>query len=484
MFFAVTPNNLVNLILIAVGIGVCFMCIIQITSSIHLQVNVRRYFQFFFLLILLYVSAHLARQLMDGWPGEKIRTALRIVTFVEMQFAGFMAFMMSMLVLEVSKVGDKKKELRAILITILLIHIAIIIVGLFNRSIYYFDDGNYYHRSKLYLLSNVCPFIMLLYNGALLVCYKNNINSKVRKAFWIYIIAPILAIIIQSSTYDIQFIIFATVFAAVYMFFVITQNLNERYELQQQETARIGTELSMATDIQASQLPRLFPAFPNRSEFDLYASMTPAKEVGGDFYDFFLIDDNHLGLVMADVSGKGIPAALFMMISRVLIKTHLQNGESPGEALKNVNDQLCDGNDANLFVTVWLAVLEISTGKVVSANAGHEHPAIYRVGKKYELDIYKHSPALAMLENITFKEQSFTLKPGDSIFVYTDGVPEATNIDKELFGTDRMLNVLNENSNLTPEQVLTNVMNGIKRFVGDAEQFDDITMLCLRYQGV
>ena len=249
------------------------------------------------------------------------------------------------------------------------------------------------------------------------------------------------------------------------------------------EKERIGAELSMATDIQASQLPRLFPAFPNRPEFDVYASMTPAKEVGGDFYDFFLVDDDHIGLVMADVSGKGVPAALFMMISRVLIKSHLQNGETPGEALENVNDQLFEGNDAELFVTAWVAVLEISTGKGIAVNAGHEHPALRRANGQYELVVYRHSPAVATLEGIPYKEHTFQLNPGDSLFVYTDGVAEATSADKELFGTERMLEALNRDPDAEPMGVLKNVMDGINAFVADAEQFDDITMLCLKYIG-
>ena len=257
----------------------------------------------------------------------------------------------------------------------------------------------------------------------------------------------------------------------------------DQVKLVTAEKERIGAELSMARDIQASQLPRLFPAFPNRPEFDVYASMKPAKEVGGDFYDFFLVDDNHIGLVMADVSGKGVPAALFMMISRVLIKSHLQNGETPGETLENVNDQLCEGNITELFVTVWLAVLEISTGKGIAVNAGHEHPTVRRAGGQYELVVYRHSPAVATLEGIPYKEHSFELHPGDSLFVYTDGVAEATNAENELFGTDRMLQALNRDPDADPQKVLGNVMDGINAFVADAEQFDDITMMCLKYIG-
>ena len=249
------------------------------------------------------------------------------------------------------------------------------------------------------------------------------------------------------------------------------------------EKERIGAELNMATAIQASQLPRLFPAFPSRSEFDIYASMTPAKEVGGDFYDFFLVDDNHIALVMADVSGKGVPAALFMMVARVLLKSHLQNGESPAEALANVNNQLCEGNEAEFFVTVWLGVLEISTGKGMAANAGHEHPAMRRADGNYELVMYRHSPAVATMEGIRFREHEFEMHPGDSIFVYTDGVTEATSTDKELFGNDRLLAALNKDPNASPEEALKNVKDGIDQFVAGAEQFDDITMLCMKYNG-
>lgn len=249
------------------------------------------------------------------------------------------------------------------------------------------------------------------------------------------------------------------------------------------EKERIGAELEMATSIQASQLPHLFPAFPDRKDFDVYASMTPAKEVGGDFYDFFLVDSDHIGLVMADVSGKGVPAALFMMISKILIRNRVQNGESPSIALPNVNKQLIEGNEADLFVTVWLAVIDLRTGKGVAANAGHEHPALRRANGEYELVTYPHSMAVAVLDGLPFEEHEFEMHPGDSLFVYTDGVAEAMNASEELFGTDRMLTALNKNPDADPEDVLKNVKEGIDEFVGDAEQFDDITMMCFRYHG-
>ncbi len=247
------------------------------------------------------------------------------------------------------------------------------------------------------------------------------------------------------------------------------------------EKERIGAELNIATQIQADMLPRIFPPFPDRREFDLYAVMDPAKEVGGDFYDFFLVDDDHIALVMADVSGKGVPAALFMVIAKTLIKNRAQMGDSPAEILNSVNKQLCEGNEAEMFVTVWLAVIEISTGRGLAANAGHEHPVLRRKDGSYELVQYRHSPAVATFESLRFREHPFELHPGDSLFVYTDGVPEATNEGNELFGTERMLSALNRYPGASPEELLKTVRQDIDAFVGDAPQFDDITMLNFQY---
>ena len=485
MTFDFTVQDVINLIFVAIGIGVCFLCLLQITVSDHLRKEIRRYFQVFFTMILLYITAHLVRQLMDGVPGAGVTILLYSVTYIELMAAGFMSFMMSVCVLVASKVPKEREfRLRLVLLVFLVVHVFIVTLGQINGFIYSFDEMNNYSRENLYILSNIGPLLMLLYDSSLLIKYRKNMSKRVKVGFWMFIVAPLFAMLVQTITYGIQFIIFATVSAAVYMFTVIIEDINETYEKQQVITTRLATELSMATDIQASQLPRLFPAFPSRVEFDLYASMTPAKEVGGDFYDFFLIDDDHIALVMADVSGKGVPAALFMMIARVLIKAHMQNGETPAQALNNVNAQLCEGNDAHLFVTVWLAVLEISTGKGVAVNAGHEHPVLRRADGNFELVVYRHSPAVAALKHTKYKEHEFELKPGDSLFVYTDGVPEANNAKNELLGNEKMLEALNKSPDASPKEVLDNVMDGINAFVKGAEQFDDITMMCLKYNGV
>jgi len=245
------------------------------------------------------------------------------------------------------------------------------------------------------------------------------------------------------------------------------------------EKERIGAELDVARHIQASMLPFTFPAFPGRHEFDIYASMNPAKEVGGDFYDFFLVDDNHLAMVIADVSGKGVPAALFMMISKTLIKSAAQSGLSPKAILEKVNNQLCENNDADMFVTVWLGIMEISTGKLKCANAGHEYPAIMRQNGNFELFTDRHGFVLAGMEGSRYREYDMELHVGDRLFVYTDGVPEATDINNNLFGTERMLASLNNAKSGNCQELLSALRADIDSFEGEADQFDDITMLCI-----
>ena len=253
--------------------------------------------------------------------------------------------------------------------------------------------------------------------------------------------------------------------------------------LQAKESERISSELGVATKIQADMLPRIFPAFPKYKQFELYASMDPAKEVGGDFYDFFFVDETHMALVIADVSGKGIPAALFMVIAKTLIKNRAQLGGAPSEIFESVNNQLCEGNKSKMFVTAWMAIIDIHTGKGIAVNAGHEHPAIRRKNGEFELIKYKHSPALGIISGIPFREHEFELGVGDTLLVYTDGVPEAINLNEQQFTTDRMLKSLNEATSEKPEDLLKSLKSDIDSFVGEAEQFDDVTMLGFKFMG-
>lgn len=259
-----------------------------------------------------------------------------------------------------------------------------------------------------------------------------------------------------------------------------THGLLKKQEEDNREKERIGAELNVATQIQASMLPCIFPAFPEYEAFDIYATMNPAKEVGGDFYDFFLVDEDHLALVMADVSGKGVPAALFMMITKTLLKNTAQTGLTPGPVMEAVNNQLLENNEAGMFVTVWLGIYEISTGRLTAANAGHEYPALKRADGKFTLFQDKHGFVMAGMEDVKYREYELELHAGDVLFVYTDGVAEATDAGNQLYGTNRMLDALNRNGNADPKELLFEVRADIDRFVGDAMQFDDITMLALK----
>ena len=250
------------------------------------------------------------------------------------------------------------------------------------------------------------------------------------------------------------------------------------------EKERIGTELALANRIQSDMLPSIFPAFPERNEFYIFASMDPAKEVGGDFYDYFLVDDDHLCMVMADVSGKGVPAALFMMASKIVLANNAKMGKSPAQIIHDTNVSICKNNREEMFVTVWLGILEISTGKLTAVNAGHEYPILKSSGDGlFELLKDKHGFVVGGFEGSKYKEYELQLQPGAKLFLYTDGVPEATDADNVLFGTDRMIEALNEAHTASPDRILKHVRENVDAFVKDAEQFDDLTMLCFEYRG-
>ena len=249
------------------------------------------------------------------------------------------------------------------------------------------------------------------------------------------------------------------------------------------EKQRIGTELALATRIQADMLPNIFPAFPERSDFSIFASMTPAKEVGGDFYDFFFVDHDRLAMVIADVSGKGIPAAMFMMMAKSMIQTQAASGRTPGEVLENVNRLICENNREDMFVTVWFAVLDLKTGLLTAANAGHEYPVLKQPDGNFELFKDKHGLAIGAMNGMKYKEYQIQMNPGAKLFVYTDGVAEATDAQKELFGMSRTVDALNQAADKSPEEILQAVNSAVERFVGDAEQFDDLTMMCLEFRG-
>ena len=257
------------------------------------------------------------------------------------------------------------------------------------------------------------------------------------------------------------------------------------------ENERIETELNMAAAIQTNMLPRTYPAFPNRPEFAIYATMEPAKEVGGDFYDFFMVNEDHLAMVVADVSGKGVPAALFSMIVKTLLKMCTQTRLSPERVLAEVNASLCENNEEDMFVTVWLGVLEISTGELTYADAGHEKLMLYQKGAwSFLPKAGGIALAAASPEDLEFVDdaakshnQTIHLNPGDAIFQYTDGVTEAARADRTLFGEERLLAAANSAPSARPEELLPHIRARIDAFVQGAPQYDDITMLGLQFNG-
>ena len=251
------------------------------------------------------------------------------------------------------------------------------------------------------------------------------------------------------------------------------------------EKERIATELDVAKNIQTSMLPNIFPAFPDRKEFDIYATMNAAKEVGGDFYDFYLLDENHLVVTIADVSGKGIPAALFMMISKTILKNFSMTMTNPDDfaaVMSLSNNQLCQNNDAMMFVTVFMGMLDIKTGEFVFVNGGHNPPLVYhKATDSYEYLKVKKNFVLGGMEDIDFIQQSIKLEKGDSLFLYTDGVTEALNPDNELYGEERLINCLNHSDKSSSvKELLSFVRADVNKHVNGAAQSDDITMVTLK----
>ena len=247
--------------------------------------------------------------------------------------------------------------------------------------------------------------------------------------------------------------------------------------------ARIDAELEFARAIQHSSLPSVFPPYPGRKEFELFASMRTAKEVGGDFYDFYLIDDKTLAFLIADVSGKGIPAAMFMMQSKTLLKSCAESGMSVEEVFTQANEKLCEGNDAGMFVTAWMGILDIDTGLVTFANAGHNPPLIRRSDGSCEYLKTRPGFVLAGMESIRYRKNELQLMPGDMLYLYTDGVTEATDAANQLYGEYRLFDLLNKHGELQPQPLCENIITDVDKFTGEAPQFDDITMLCLKYSG-
>jgi len=352
---------------------------------------------------------------------------------------------------------------------VLIIETLILLSNIFYPLTFEIDATGMYQSTEVAWLEDIYLALASVITTILIIRSDRPINAKI--AALTFIILPLIEYAVAGGAFGNAAQYGVILVSLIIMYCVIFNYYNNKLAS------------TMATDIQAGLLPSIFPAFPERPEFDIFASMDPAKEVGGDFYDFFLIDDDHLGLVIADVSGKGVPAALFMMSSKIMINDHALMGGTPSEILTRVNKQINASNKAHMFVTVWLGILELSTGKLTTSSAGHEYPMI-NINGHYELFKDKHGAAIGALKKVKYTDHEIMLKKGDSIFVYTDGVAEATDSSNELFGTDRTLEALNAlPPGISQKEVLSGVRTAVDAFVKEAPQFDDLTMLGLKYYG-
>ncbi len=386
-----------------------------------------------------------------------------------------MIYLFYMYVSETLGFKGKLAKISKILIPIILIAQALVLLANFITPVTFtVDAAGIYKSTDFSLIEDIALVVASILTTVMIFMSHNPFSQKVAALTFIFL--PLIEYVnIEASFGE------AAQYGIILMSLIIMYCIISNYKSR--KLAATETELNMATRIQTSMLPSVFPAFPDRPEFDIYASMDPAKEVGGDFYDFFLIDDDHLAIVIADVSGKGIPAALFMMSSKILINDHALMGGTPAEILGRVNKQVYANNKAHMFVTVWLGILEISTGKLTTASAGHEYPMI-NINGKYELLKDKHGLAIGAMDISKYKNTEILLKKGDSIFVYTDGVAEATDANNKLFGTGRTVEALNAiPAGASQKEVLSGVRAAVDAFVKEAPQFDDLTMVGLKYNG-
>ena len=490
MGFHFTTTDLINFFIISIGVGTCGLNFMQAEYSAQMLKGVRIHLQLFCAALIGYLVAALGKCILDGIPGSNIRSTLLVLAFLEPWMCGIATYMLSNLLLIIAH-SKNMRRISYVFLTINCLNTVMLVANLRLNVLYYLDAANAFHQGSMYLMLGFFNGIQMVIDAFLLILYRNKFGGRVRLAFWLYITLPVPSLLAQVVFPELKLICFTTIGTAIFTNFCIVRDQNEKSETQMQESSRIAAELNMAAGIQTHMLPNVFPAFPERDEFDIYATMHPAKEVGGDFYDFFMIGEDHLGIVVADVSGKGVPAALFSMIAKTMLKTQAQTRLSPDRVLMEVNASLCENNEEEMFVTVWLGVLEISTGLLTYADAGHEKLLLYQNGEwtllpkagGFALAAYTPEDIEMLGEDVGFRNQTIQLRPGDAILQYTDGVTEAKNMKKEQFGEKRLLKAVNGAPSAVPEELLPYIRKKIDEFVLGAPQFDDITMLGLRMNG-
>lgn len=348
------------------------------------------------------------------------------------------------------------------------------LVNFFYPLYFSVNEAGIYERAPLYLLSQGYLLIGMIIVTAGFFISKVALRERLVTASFVLI--PVFNQLVTINYFGISTEYAAMMVSIVLIFGVLFSEWERRF-------ASTEKELSVASTIQANMLPNQFPAFPERTDFDIHGLMDPAREVGGDFYDFFLLDEDHLAMAIADVSGKGVPASLFMMAVMILMRNHLKGGKSPKDVMELLNHQICANNPDQMFITIWLGILDLKTGILTAANAGHEYPYIKHPNGTFERIKDKHSIIIGGFEGAKYQEYEMRLERGTKLFVHTDGVPESTNIQRQLFGSERLLEALRAKENGTPREIVEEVGRAVGVFIGDAPQFDDLTMLCVEYRG-
>ena len=375
----------------------------------------------------------------------------------------------------VLKVNDSISNVMSVIASSLLIVFILLPFINFVAPLYFtIDDAGVYHRVReTWWICRIYIVLIVIFVIISLFLSKEKIKTKL--VVVVFMGLPVVAVLVGGYQYGVS-ILYSAMMVSLVLIYALLFSANEKHLYS------TNKELGLATNIQQHMLPNIFPAFPERKEFDVYAIMNPAKEVGGDFYDFFLIDETHLGLVIADVSDKGVPAALFMMASKIMVQNYAMMGYSPKEVLTRVNRQICSNNQDEMFVTVWLGILDLKTGLLTASNGGHEKPIIKKPNGDFEIINDKHNLVLGFFADTPYSEYQIKLEKGAKLFVYTDGIPECADKDGQ-FGMQRTVETLIKHQDSDVTTICKNMLDELITFMGAKDQFDDITMLCLEYMG-
>lgn len=413
------------------------------------------------------------QMLIDGIPElAYLNRIICIIIFASETF--FTYFFWLYITYALKSHGDAISMISIVLNVALAIFALIPFVNFFYPLYFTIDANGVYARvHDTWWICRIYLVLVAIFVIVAIILSKESIKTKI--VILVFMGIPLAAVGVGGYRYGVS-ILYTSMMVSLVMIYSFLFSDNEKILFS------TNKELSLATNIQKHMLPSIFPAFPERKEFDIYAIMDPAKEVGGDFYDFFLIDDTHLGLVMADVSDKGVPAALFMMASKIMVQNYTMMGYSPKEVLTRVNKQICMNNQEEMFVTVWLGILDLETGMLTAANAGHERPIIKKPDGHFEIIKDKHGFVVGAMSMVTYSEYQIQLEKGTKLFVYTDGVPDARNASGQ-FGMERTVYSLIKYENLSTEEIAKGLLSDVQAFMGGNKQFDDITMLCLEYIG-